>query len=567
MLDPFVLRWQVRNSGGWEYLLPRSARRRWLCLDATRGATTLLLAPLCDELHVVPASREAGPEIAEKLRFEGVTNARLAVDGAYPEAGAGGGDFDGFILHDLGGVLGRQAIEQALRTAGRLVSPEGFIYAALRNRYGYTRLRHGLSKMRQSHTGAYFSSHAVRRLIGSGRSTALYPLICSGDGQITDLVPASGYVSAKNPSLLNESLRRWLLGRRGAPRWSPGFALVATGDPKARSGIACALDTLEARGVLKVPANPEALVKRYHVLDGGKVILSVGEAPGRYGSHIVVLVRFATYAARRRREAGLLSRLAALPADIASRIPRFFFEEEAGWGQVFVLQEFPGVTLDAPDAGLRPATRQAAQFLLRLHMATRRPTRLTAARAREMFGPAFETARERYPALIAPFNRLEEVLQSALNDVELPVVWMHGDFKIENIVIAERSHRLLGVIDWEHSEPEGLPLLDLWYLLLYNRQIERRVDFLAVVQDLFPPRQFTGEDAAMCMEYMRALDIPSRSVPALAGALILHHVTRRMKYDWDDARALEAMRVLLENVVAWIEGARAGELQPTAPES
>ena len=557
MIDPFVLRWQVRSAGGWEYLLPRSARRRWLCLDATRGATTLLLAPLCEELHVVPSNPEASPEIAEKLRVEGVTNVRLAADGVYPEADAsGGGAFDGFILHDLGGVLGGQAVEQALRTAGRLVSADGFICAVLRNRCGYTRLRRGLSEMRKHHAGAYFSARAVRRLMGGGRDTTLYPLICGGKGQVTDLVPAGGYVSAKNPSLANESLRRWLLGPRGAPRWSPAFALVATGDPKARSGVACALDALAARGLLKLPAKPETLVKRYHVVDGGKVILSVGEAPGRYGSHILVLVRFSTYAARRRREAALLSRLAALPADIANRIPRFYFEEEAGGAQVFVLQEFPGVTLDAPGAGLRTATREAAQFLLRLHMATRRPARLTAASANGMFGAAFETARERYPALVSTLKRLEEVLQNALTGADLPLVWMHGDFKIENIVIDERTHRLLGVIDWEHSEPEGLPLLDLWYLLLYNRQIERGVDFLAAAPDFFPPGQFTGEDAAMCMDYMRRLDIPLPTLPALAGALILHHVTRRMKYDPEDAWAMEALRALLEKAVAWIEGAQ-----------
>jgi Ser/Thr protein kinase RdoA (MazF antagonist) len=282
----------------------------------------------------------------------------------------------------------------------------------------------------------------------------------------------------------------------------------------------------------------------------------VGEAPGRYGSHILVLVRFSTYAARRRREAALLSRLAALPADIANRIPRFYFEEEAGGAQVFVLQEFPGVTLDAPGAGLRTATREAAQFLLRLHMATRRPARLTAASAIGMFGAAFETARERYPALVSTLKRLEEVLQNALTGADLPLVWMHGDFKIENIVIDERTHRLLGVIDWEHSEPEGLPLLDLWYLILYNRQIERGVDFLAVMQDFLPPRQFTSEEASICSEYVRTLEIPSRLVPALAGAMILHHVTRRVKYDSNDTGVMDSLRALLNKAMAWIEGAQ-----------
>jgi len=553
VIDKLALHWEVLNASGWEYLLPRGERRRWLCVDASHGATALLLSGLCDELHVVPANRAAGAEIADKLSAEGVLNARLAVDGSFPKDGHSG-RFDGFILHDLRGALEQRAVEQAVRAGVQRLEPDGFVYVALRNRYGYTRLRRNWSEIWQRHTGGYFSARTVRQLVGRGRETVLYPLISAGDGRVMEMVPPSGYVSAKNPSLANEILRRWLLGRRGAQYWSPGFALVSTGDPKARSGLAVALDTLEAHACLKPRVELGALVKRYHVLNGGKAIVSVGEMPGRYGSYIVVLVRSPEFTERRRHEGELLSRLAALPPEIASRIPRFYYEEEAGGAHVFVLQEFPGVTLDAPVAGLRAATRDAAHFLLRLHVATRQAIRLTPARFQAMLGAAFEIARRRYPVLAAALDRLEATLQKSLINAELPVVWMHGDFKIENIVVDERSCRLLGVIDWEISEPEGLPLLDLWYLFLYNRQIERGVDFLMVVQDVLPPFQFTGEEAALYAEYMRALDIAPSLLPALAGALILHHAARRMEYHPNNAGAMERLRMLLEKVVAWNEG-------------
>ena len=63
MIDKRALRWEVMDAGGWEYLLPRATRRRWLCFDTSRGAIALILAGLCDELHVTPASREAAGEI------------------------------------------------------------------------------------------------------------------------------------------------------------------------------------------------------------------------------------------------------------------------------------------------------------------------------------------------------------------------------------------------------------------------------------------------------------------------------------------------------------------------
>ena len=556
MVDKRALRWEVMDAGGWEYLLPRTARRRWLCLDTSRGATALILAGLCDELHVKPVSREAGAEIALKLRAEGTDNVWLASDGAFAETARDGGAFDGFILHDLLGLLDRRAVEEALRAGARRVGPGGFVYAALRNRYGYTRLRRGWSGLRPSQGGAYFSARAVRRLVGGGRRTVLYPLITTEDGRVAEMVPPAGYVSAKNPSVVNETLRRWLLGRDGARRWSPAFALVAKGAPEAPSGLECALETLYTHGLLGSRVAPGTLVKRYHVLTGGKAIVSVGETRAKYGSHIVVLVHSPEFVARRRYEAELLSRLAELPADLASRIPRFCYEDEAGGAHVFVLQEFPGVTLDAPVPGLRAATRDAAHFIQRFHLATRQATRRTPARFEPVCGSILETARSRYPALAGVLERLGAALQRDLGRAECPVVWMHGDFKIENVVVEERSFRLLGVIDWELSVPEGLPLLDLWYLLLYNRMIERGVDFLTVVRDLLPPQRWAGEDAALCAEYMRALDIPEELVPALAGALILDHAARRMDMDPNDAQEMGKLRALLEDVVEWTADTR-----------
>src|SRR5205085_2711913 len=103
-------------------------------------------------------------------------------------------------------------------------------------------------------------------------------------------------------------------------------------------------------------------------------------------------------------------------------------------------------------------------------------------------GPMFDGARERCPLIKASFDDLQSAVVGGLAGMELPVVWLHGDFKVENLVVDARTSRLSGVIDWEHSEPEGLPFLDLWYLLFYNRAIRGGVHFFPAVGDLFPPR-------------------------------------------------------------------------------
>ena len=293
-------------------------------------------------------------------------------------------------------------------------------------------------------------------------------------------------------------------------------------------------------------------VRRYHCLRGGKVVVSAGPAQGD-GRSILVFARAPEAIARRQREFELLARLARLPAQISRQIPRPEYADEVAGARLFVLQEFSGVTLDAPVEGLETATREGAEFLARLHRATARRVRVAAADFEAVCGPMFEAARDRYPALAQALARARGALAAGLAGLEIPLVWLHGDFKVENLVVDARSSRLCGVIDWELSEPEGLPMLDLWYLLLYNRQIRDGTHFFPAVADLVPPRRLPGAEAALCGEYARALGLPEAATPALALALIVHHCARRVFYDNHDGARMASIAGTIEACVRWIE--------------
>ena len=93
----------------------------------------------------------------------------------------------------------------------------------------------------------------------------------------------------------------------------------------------------------------------------------------------------------------LLERLAALPAGLSGRIPRIHFRTDVAGTPAFLMEELPGITLDAPAPQLEAATREAAAFVTRLHVATRR--------MRE-FGPATLLARTMSPRLPLFFSQL-----------------------------------------------------------------------------------------------------------------------------------------------------------------
>jgi aminoglycoside phosphotransferase (APT) family kinase protein len=216
------------------------------------------------------------------------------------------------------------------------------------------------------------------------------------------------------------------------------------------------------------------------------------------------------------------------------------------------------MTLEAPVPELAAATRGAADFIVRMHRATARPERLTPARVDALTGPLFDTAHARYPLLREALARLRAGVRASLEGRVLPLVWMHGDFKVENVVV-DRGGAVVGVIDWELSEPEALPLLDMGFLLLYNVTIRRGEQFLPGVRSLYPPMRVPDEERALWDAYLRALGIAPAAVPGLVGALFVHHMARRMFYDSQNAANMSRLAGLIDELLEWhaLEGSKA----------
>jgi hypothetical protein len=61
------------------------------------------------------------------------------------------------------------------------------------------------------------------------------------------------------------------------------------------------------------------------------------------------------------------------------------------------------------------------------------------------------------------------MLHQHLEGVPVPSVARHGDFKLENVLGVPSAPESLRILDWELWSPSGLPLLDLWHLLVSRR--------------------------------------------------------------------------------------------------
>jgi len=141
--------------------------------------------------------------------------------------------------------------------------------------------------------------------------------------------------------------------------------------------------------------------------------------------------------------------------------------------------------------------------------------------------PLIESAAERNPDFAASVVRLAGTLRDRMRGVTLPVVFQHGDFKVENAIYEPGTCRLLSVIDWEHARRPGLPVLDLLYLLVYNRII-RGADAAQAIDELIVQEAYTGPERERLQRYLSALGLDQTTLPSLRALFLVHHVGCRI---------------------------------------
>jgi aminoglycoside phosphotransferase (APT) family kinase protein len=71
----------------------------------------------------------------------------------------------------------------------------------------------------------------------------------------------------------------------------------------------------------------------------------------------------------------------------------------------------------------------------------------------------------------ALLNQLEMYLSEKLRDQRLVMGWIHGDYWPANVLVTSDGSQVTGIVDWDLSQPMGLPSLDFVNLLISTRRI------------------------------------------------------------------------------------------------
>ncbi|MDH5538622.1 MAG: aminoglycoside phosphotransferase family protein [Rhizobacter sp.] len=548
----FVAYWNPKITGGWKYLLPPLSERKVLCLSARPVALSVGQASLYGQLTLLHDTQLQGiPRTADPLTpvEPGNLNWRsledlLCHDGLLSDEQK----FDGFVLHDMEGVVLHQGnlprIFQLLCKLPLLLRRDGFVYLGARNPHAPAQLMSRLFRRRRRAEHRLVSVRAIRDALRSaGFASTHTHAFLTWDTTLAEVIPQRGYRASKNRENFGERLKEMLYGRVGSRWLAPAYGVVAQIGPSAV--VESTLDQV-AKRVAQAPPfrdGPPIIIKNYLLFPGSKAIVTLG-AEGREAHDVVaVLTTDALAIERRRVEVEVLSKLAQLPQRLACLVPVPLDQFVIGRTQCYLLNRLPGVTLDVESGALGHITEQALEFVIDLHRETSTAVAVDESIYRDLFWSLVEAAESRNPAVSEELRAWDKPLRACVMGAQVPSVWMHGDYKVENIMYDQQRRRLTGVIDWELARNPGLPLLDPLYLLIYNRIIRGQTPVESVAQMIWLGQR-SDVESALLRRYLDGVGVADSLVPALSTMFIAHHIGCRLHFG-----ANQASMELLRNII------------------
>lgn len=210
--------------------------------------------------------------------------------------------------------------------------------------------------------------------------------------------------------------------------------------------------------------------------------------------------------------------------DVKKYVIDEYYEENILGFKCYVMKEYQGITVDVFTRKLEFMTKNSFDVLLTITRSTINENFNILERSC-LVDNYFSKLLLRLPAYSNSLLKIKKYILDGFDKYDMPSVCMHGDSKLENYVLDE-NNSVIGVIDWELSEIKGFPLIDLFYLIVYNHQIEYKLEFEQVFIDLLDNKLHTYE-LNMINYYCQTLSINNDKVFMLKIMFFIHHFAYR----------------------------------------
>lgn len=392
-----------------------------------------------------------------------------------------------------------------LKEVHKCLKPSGEIVIALANKLSYRRwLRRNIDER------ACFSLNNMRaELIKAGfRNIKIFTVYHNLDNMVS-MSPIGRVVAMAVSEDWKRKIKASILNNRLFRHFHPAYILQAS-----KNGVS-------AHGLF------EKIAKHCGVSLVDRIIIGKPRTAIIIASDRVIRMPLDKLSAIRCRQGKrTLARLAGMGQ--AGYAPRFL-GSGAIYGQEYSVESrIAGECISPKDKRINILTRKAAELICEFHRNTAKDVLVNEIAYRRLFKREFSRLASRvnqeYKEKLA---YIESRLAQNVLGVEFRTVWMHGDYKIENVLMDGVTAKINGIIDWDLSKNMGLPLLDIFYLLFYNESVLTGKSVLQIFLNRFSLDDFTGYEKDIIDNYLVKIKLSAGNVAPMLIMFFLHHTTQR----------------------------------------
>ncbi|MBI4847300.1 MAG: methyltransferase domain-containing protein [Nitrospirae bacterium] len=531
----------------WKFLLGFNGTEKALVFDATFGTVSESLSFQCKEVFCVHPNRLMLECMEAKLKAKKIQNVKLAWLSNTEQLPFQDGYFDLVASHDFDNIIpymeapsgsNRKYLSRMLKEAARVTGTSGSLFISVQNAMGFRSLFNRVRGGTKAENGeTRFSPGFVSsKLKDAGfkhiKLLYAYPSLMNIK-EITD--PAATAGSRK--SLRNIIKDRFVKG--GA--LAPAFMAIASNKPY-KSFMENLLEHA-------VPDKGEMEVERF-IAD----VIVIARPKDKTGDPKGVVIRMPLnekYYALCRQNMESLRGLKSMQGQLPFEAPLPVKEGVYNGQAYFVESKLGGAVISTPGNAFHKAFPVVVKVLTEFHIKTLQRVHLNEERFVRLFSCYAEELMQTL-AFDAGYSELAEgvvmYLRKEAVNKEMLLAWQHGDYKLENLLFDLDSITVTGIIDWDLSAREGLPLLDLLHLLASRRKVLYGEELMDVICDIIIPLKFDHMEKNILERYMNALGISAEALPAMAIIYWLHHVIKRVKLEpfksnreWLDAHIIKPL--------------------------
>ena len=187
----------------------------------------------------------------------------------------------------------------------------------------------------------------------------------------------------------------------------------------------------------------------------------------------------------------------------------------------------PATKLWWKPASSRRATTSSFQFIMNLHTSTAMPVRINHQLFDTLIRSDIELVEKRVNKDDPRFDLdvFYEALWTLFQERHIQLVRNHGDMWPGNLLVSD-DEELVGVLDWDLSEKEGWPLVDLLHLLVFQQKWLAIWQFGKLITWKFLPYRLARRDKQMIEDYNASLSIEDDLWPGLVALYWLHRAAQ-----------------------------------------